>query len=106
MSRIVECINCRREVERNQLAHEDDGLFLCRDCAKDLRAMKSPLRQCPNEGATMERMLAYRFLSLDKCPECGGVWTDRAEHEVLQKIDEAVRNKSIGEAWIRGKLGV
>jgi predicted RNA-binding Zn-ribbon protein involved in translation (DUF1610 family) len=103
---MVECISCEQAVDRNELAHDEDGLFLCLNCVKDLRPMKSPARQCPNEGATMERMLAYRFLSLDKCPECGGVWTDGKEHELLQKIDEAVRNKSIGEAWIRGKLGV
>lgn len=54
----------------------------------------------------MERMLAYRFVPLDQCPKCGGVWTDRAEHEMLQRINEAAKNRSVGEAWIRGKLGV
>jgi Transcription factor zinc-finger len=105
MNRIVECINCDQEFERSKLAHDEDGLYVCHKCAADLRPVKSPLRKCPNDGTTMERMLAYRFLSLDQCAECGGVWTDRAEHDMLQKINEAAKYKSVGEAWIRGKLG-
>jgi hypothetical protein len=103
---MVECINCNRDIERNQLAHDEDGLYVCKTCAADLRAVKSPLRKCPNDGQDMERMLAYRFFALDQCPECGGVWTDRAEHAMLQKINEAAKYNSAGEAWIRGKLGV
>ena len=103
---MVECIACEREVERKDLAHDDDGIYVCRKCAKELRPMTSPPRECPNDGETMVRMLAYRFLSLDKCPKCSGVWTDRTEYEIQQKIHEAIKNKSVGEAWIRGKLGV
>lgn len=106
MDRIVECISCDQGFARKELAHDDDGIYVCRACAKKLRTIKSPERTCPNDETTMERMLAYRFLTLDKCPKCGGVWTDRAEYEIQQKIDQAIQNKNVGEAWIRGKLGV
>lgn len=88
------------------MAHDDDGIYVCTKCAKNLRTVDSPERSCPNDGATMKRMLAYRFLTLDKCPDCGGVWTDRHEYAIQQKIDQAIQNKNVGEAWIRGKLGV
>ena len=67
---MVECISCDRTVERKSLAHDEDGIYVCTKCAKKLRTVDSPERSCPNDGATMKRMLAYRFLTLDKCPEC------------------------------------
>ena len=106
MGRIVECVSCDESVPHSELAHEEAGLFICQTCFGKLQPVKGPARNCPNDGAEMERMLAYRFVPLDQCPKCGGVWTDRAEHEMLHRITEAAKNRSVGEAWIRGKLGV
>ena len=39
---------------------------------------------CPNDGTTLENILV-EDVPVDRCPNCGGHWLDRAELEALQE---------------------
>jgi Zn-finger nucleic acid-binding protein len=33
---------------------------------------------------------------IDECPTCGGVWLDKGELQILQRVDETSRRSFIG----------
>ena len=93
MNRIVECISCEQEVERKELAHDDDGIYVCQKCAKKLRTIKSPERQCPNAGATMCSANGHAS-PLGACEDPNPTRTQlilRQNHERMEPIERMTR---------------
>jgi phage FluMu protein Com len=44
--------------------------------------------KCPKCGATLVET-EFHHIKLDKCPECGGLWFDKGEIEMLEHIDQS-----------------
>ena len=59
------------------------------------RAMAVATSPCPRDGsALVER--EYHHVRIDECPTCGGVWLDKGELQILQRVDETSRRSFIG----------
>jgi len=43
---------------------------------------------CPKCGATLIET-DFHHIKIDKCPECGGIWLDKGEMELLQHVDRS-----------------
>jgi uncharacterized protein len=49
---------------------------------------KSHYMRCPKCGADLVET-DFHHIKIDKCPECGGIWFDRGEMEMLEHIDQS-----------------
>ena len=59
------------------------------------RASASTTPSCPRDGsALVERV--YHSVRIDECPTCGGVWLDKGELQILERVDETSRRSFIG----------
>lgn len=56
-----------------------------RDSARLAAERKSHFMKCPKCGANLTTV-DRDHVSVDACPECGGVWLDAGELELLQKV--------------------
>jgi hypothetical protein len=53
------------------------------DAAEVERAVRQYLHmRCPKCGAALQEV-PYRSVKVDECPDCGGIWLDKGELEVL-----------------------
>lgn len=98
------CVGCDVSFEPEELSINRDEIALCRSCLETLKPANEKIRNCPNDKTLMEKQLAYELLLIDKCPFCGGVWLDSFELKVIDKINNAVKNKSVGRAYLFGWL--
>jgi hypothetical protein len=48
----------------------------------------SHFMHCPKCGARL-RETDFHHIKIDKCPECGGIWFDGGEIEMLEHIDQS-----------------
>ena len=44
--------------------------------------------RCPKCGGHLEE-IAFHHMKIDKCPDCGGIWLDKGEMEMLEHIDQS-----------------
>lgn len=44
--------------------------------------------KCPKCGATLVET-DFHHLKIDKCPECGGIWLDRGEIDMIEHVDQS-----------------
>jgi hypothetical protein len=82
------------------MSSNEDEYFLKEDAekVKELRARldaekknaerKSHFMKCPKCGADL-KVVTKDSVSVDVCPEDGGVWLDAGELELLRKVKEA-----------------
>ncbi|HEX9562857.1 MAG TPA: zf-TFIIB domain-containing protein [Gemmatimonadaceae bacterium] len=68
------------ELIKAQRARLDD------DRAQAERA--SHFMRCPKCGGQLEE-IAFHHMKIDKCPDCGGIWLDKGEMEMLEHIDQS-----------------
>jgi Zn-finger nucleic acid-binding protein len=54
-----------------------------------------PTRKCPVDGAGMTKRLVSDVILIDTCAQCGGIWFDKGELEVMRK-------KSKDAGWNEG----
>jgi hypothetical protein len=59
-----------------------EGAPTCSACELSIRADREERVPCRNDGAIMEKEVLEDII-VDRCPECGGVWFDGGELEVL-----------------------
>ena len=59
----------------------------CRTGVPQLTAAAQTVHLCPADGERMERQVC-EFVLIDKCPECGGIWLDRGELEIIRDTIE------------------
>lgn len=57
------------------------------DAERDSTERKSHYMKCPKCGANLKEIIAHH-VAIDVCPECGGMWLDKGEFEVLRKVKE------------------
>ena len=59
-----------------------EGVFTCSACELSMRAEREERVECRHDGALMQKEVLEDII-IDRCPECGGVWFDGGELEVL-----------------------
>ena len=80
-------------------SHNEDEYFLKHDAdlVKELRAKRdaervtaerrSHLMKCPKCGADLKEV-GREHVAVDVCPDCGGMWLDAGELDMLRKVKE------------------
>ena len=59
------------------------------------RASGSSARRCPLDASLLAER-EYHHVRIDECPTCGGVWLDKGELQILERVDETSRRSFIG----------
>ena len=77
----VHCVRCREHPASEEL----DGLPTCHRCAGLLRGRAEEHRLCPVDQTEMRKEILQNLV-IDRCPDCGGIWLDHDELEVLLRL--------------------
>lgn len=72
------CMRCGKHRTRVEF----EGVPTCTACELKLRAEREEALECLHDGATMRKEVIQNVI-VDRCPECGGVWFDGGELEIL-----------------------
>ena len=56
------------------------------------------LGRCPRCGAKLEER-DHHHVRIDECPECGGVWLDKGELQMLEHVSQEQRGSFIGNLF-------
>ena len=56
--------------------------------------------RCPKCGGQLDEV-AFHHMKIDRCADCGGIWLDKGEMEMLEHIDQS----SI-RAFVRSMFGL
>ena len=72
------CVRCGKRRTRTEF----EGVPTCMDCELKLKAEREETLRCQHDGAEMRKEVIQNVI-VDRCPECGGVWFDGGELEVL-----------------------
>ena len=58
------------------------------DAARAKAERMSHYMHCPKCGATLTET-EFHHIKIDKCPDCGGIWFDKGEIEMLEHVDQS-----------------
>ncbi|MDP2471259.1 MAG: zf-TFIIB domain-containing protein [Candidatus Palauibacterales bacterium] len=72
------CVRCGKRRTRAEF----EGVPTCLDCELKLKAEREETLVCQHDGTAMRKEVIQNVI-VDRCPECGGVWFDGGELEVL-----------------------
>jgi len=72
------CVRCGKRWTRTEF----EGVPTCMDCELKLKAEREETLRCQHDGAEMRKEVIQNVI-VDRCPECGGVWFDGGELEIL-----------------------
>ena len=72
------CVRCGKRRTRTEF----EGVPTCMDCELKLKAEREEILRCQHDGAEMRKEVIQNVI-VDRCPECGGVWFDGGELEIL-----------------------
>jgi hypothetical protein len=72
------CVRCGRQRTHSQF----EGVPTCSECELALKAEREETVSCQHDGSPMRKEVIQNVI-VDRCPECGGVWFDGGELEVL-----------------------
>jgi len=72
------CVRCGNRRTRMEF----EGVPTCMDCELKLKAEREETMRCQHDGAGMRKEVIQNVI-VDRCPECGGVWFDGGELEIL-----------------------
>lgn len=75
------CARCGSRRTRRRF----EGLPTCTECELALKAEREERLTCRHDGALMRKEVIEDVI-VDRCPECGGVWFDGGELEVLGNV--------------------
>jgi hypothetical protein len=75
------CARCGTRRTRRRF----EGAATCTECELSIKAEREDLLTCRNDGALMRKEVIEDVI-VDRCPECGGVWFDGGELEVLGNV--------------------
>jgi hypothetical protein len=73
-----QCTRCGQQ----QTTREFEGSPTCSPCELSIRAQREERVECRHDGSLMQKEILEDII-VDRCPECGGVWFDGGELEVL-----------------------
>lgn len=72
------CVRCGKRRTRMEF----EGVPTCLDCELKIKAEREETLACQHDGAAMRKEVIQNVI-VDRCPECGGVWFDGGELEIL-----------------------
>ena len=58
------------------------------DAERRMAERASHYMRCPKDGAKLSET-DFHHIKIDKCPECGGMWFDGGEIELLEHLDQS-----------------
>lgn len=73
-----DCAHCGQ----HKTTREFEGAPTCSPCELSIRAGREERVECRHDGSLMQKEILEDII-VDRCPECGGVWFDGGELEVL-----------------------
>ena len=73
-----DCVHCGQQ----KTTREFEGSPTCSRCELSIRAGREERVECRHDGCLMQKEILEDII-VDRCPECGGVWFDGGELEVL-----------------------
>ena len=77
------CVRCGKKRTKETF----DGLPTCEACEQTMlakaKAESESAHRCSVDGAQMTKDLVLNIV-IDRCPECGGVWLDGGELELIR----------------------
>ncbi len=75
------CARCgNRRTSRNF-----EGVLTCGECELAIKAEREDRMNCVHDGSLMRKEVIEGVI-VDRCPDCGGVWFDGGELEVLSNV--------------------
>ena len=93
------CIRCGKKTRE----HTAEGLPTCEECQARLQAEREEKRTCPVDGAVMAKDVIHNLV-IDRCDQCGGVWLDGGELDLLKEVLSAGASEDIAHAMMLGMM--
>ena len=56
------------------------------DAERSKRERSAHLNKCPKDGSDLT-VREHHHVKVDECPECGGIWLDKGELEMIEEFD-------------------
>jgi uncharacterized protein with PIN domain len=87
-------------MDENKPSRTEDEYFVKRDAEliKEQRARldadrakaerDSHYMRCPKCGGQLEEV-EFQHMKIDRCTDCGGIWLDKGEMEMLEHVDQS-----------------
>jgi len=66
-------------------SREFEGVQTCGECELAIKAEREDRMNCVHDGSLMRKEVIEGVI-VDRCPDCGGVWFDGGELEVLSNV--------------------
>jgi hypothetical protein len=89
------CFRCGKRYESNELTASAGGNRFCPECWKKVNPANEVSRKCPVDGVDMRKRLVADAVVIDTCANCGGLWFDKGELQVIER-------KSRDMGWQQG----
>ena len=77
---------CRCGKKRTKKSFE--GVPTCDECELKIKASQEEARLCPIDSNVMKKDVVHNVI-IDRCDQCGGVWLDGGELDVMKKTIES-----------------
>lgn len=90
------CLRCRKRFKFEELKPRPNGFGVCEACEAQIRPDTEARRHCPVDGQEMVKRIVGDVVVLDKCTQCGGVWFDGGE---LQIVNQLIKEQSFQKAF-------
>lgn len=71
-----------------------EGVATCSECELAIKAEREERMNCVHDGAQMQKEVIEGVI-VDRCPDCGGVWFDGGELEVLSNVLRLAADQSM-----------
>ena len=68
------------------------------DAERALQERSSHRNKCPRDGADLVER-THHHVKIDECPECGGVWLDKGELQMLEHVDHSSIRRFVGSMF-------
>jgi NMD protein affecting ribosome stability and mRNA decay len=87
---MIDCASCGRPTV---FVREPQGRALCAGCAGTPTPERETPRTCPVDGGPLS-VESRANVNIDRCPECGGVWLDSGELDLILGAASAAAKQS------------
>src|SRR5215510_2948220 len=79
------CFRCGRRYESDGMRASPAGNVFCETCWSLINPRNEMMRKCPVDGANMKKRLVAEAVVIDVCTQCGGLWSDKGELEIIER---------------------
>ena len=91
------CVRCGKKRTKKSF----EGVPTCEVCELKIKAAREEPRRCPIDASVMKKDVVHNVI-IDRCEQCGGVWLDGGELEVMKEAIEAGAGDEFGAGMILG----